>query len=54
MAGKQKLELTWYGKGNLERPESRILIEDYELSYHASKQRTLTDIFENKLVSKKP
>lgn len=50
MAGKQKLELTWIGKGNLERPESRILIEDPELSYHASKLHTATDIFENKLV----
>lgn len=50
MTKKQKLELTWIGKGELERPESRILIEDYELSYHAPQRHTTTDIFENKLV----
>lgn len=50
MTKKQKLELTWIGKGDLERPESRILIEDHELSYHAPKRHTDNDIFENKLV----
>jgi len=50
MTVKQKLELTWIGKGDLERPESRILIEDNELSYHASKRHTEKDSFENKLI----
>lgn len=31
---KQKLELTWSGKENRPRLESRILLEDPEKSYH--------------------
>lgn len=50
MTNKQKLELTWIGKGNVEHPESRILIEEQEISYHASKRHSENDIFENKLI----
>lgn len=50
MAGKQKLELTWIGKDEVTRLEPRILIEDAELSYHASKRHGDADIFDNKLI----
>lgn len=50
MAGKQKLELTWIGKDDVVKLEPRILIEDVELSYHASKRHGNADIFENKLI----
>ncbi len=35
MTGKQKLELTWIGKGKRPRLEPRILLEDPTKSYHA-------------------
>lgn len=47
---KQKLELTWIGKDNRPRLEPRILIEDPELSYHASHRVTDMDIFDNRLI----
>lgn len=50
MAGKQKLELTWIGKDEVAKLEPRILIEDAELSYHASKRHSDTDLFDNKLI----
>lgn len=50
MAGKQKLELTWIGKDQVTKLEPRILIEDVELSYHASKRYGAKDIFDNKLI----
>lgn len=50
MAKKQKLELTWIGKDEVSKVEPRILIEDAELSYHASKRHTDTDLFDNKLI----
>lgn len=50
MAGKQKLELTWIGKDQVTKLEPRILIEDAELSYHASKRHGDADIFDNKLI----
>lgn len=47
---KQKLELTWIGKENRPRLEPRILLEDPELSYHASQRVTENDIFDNRLI----
>lgn len=47
---KQKLELTWIGKDNRPRLEPRILLEDPELSYHASHRVTVNDIFDNRLI----
>ena len=50
MAGKQKLELTWIGKDDVAKLEPRILIEDAELSYHATERRSEKDLFDNKLI----
>lgn len=50
MKKKQKLELTWIGKDEVTKVEPRILIEDSELSYHASKRRANEDLFDNKLI----
>jgi len=47
---KQKLELTWIGKGKRPRLEPRILLEDPEKSYHAKERVTENDIFDNKLI----
>ncbi|MCA8979236.1 MAG: site-specific DNA-methyltransferase, partial [Planctomycetes bacterium] len=47
---KQKLELTWIGKEDRPRLEPRILIEDPEFSYHASKRVSENDIFDNLLI----
>lgn len=49
MAAKNKLELTWIGKGNRPRLEPRILVEDAEKSHHADVRRE-TDIFDNILI----
>lgn len=49
MSKKQKLELTWIGKEDRTRLEPRILIEDPELSYHATARRA-GDIFDNMLI----
>jgi len=46
---KTKLELTWIGKDNRPRLEPRILIEEPELSHHASTRRE-GDIFDNMLI----
>lgn len=50
MTKKQKLELTWIGKDDVAKLEPRILIEDAELSYHASKLLSSRDLFDNKLI----
>lgn len=50
MTKKQKLELTWIGKDEVAKLEPRILIEDAELSYHASKRLSAADLFDNKLI----
>lgn len=47
---KTKLELTWIGKDKYPRLEPRILLEDPELSYHASQKVSEDDIFDNKLI----
>lgn len=47
---KQKLELTWIGKDNRPRLEPRILLEDPDLSYHASHRITDHDVFDNHLI----
>lgn len=47
---KQKLELTWIGKDKRPRLEPRILLENPELSYHASHRVTENDIFDNRLI----
>ena len=50
MTKKQKLELTWIGKDEIAKLEPRILIEDSDLSYHASKRHSEEDLFDNKLI----
>lgn len=47
---KTKLELTWIGKDKRPKLEPRILLEDPELSYHASHKISDCDIFDNKLI----
>ncbi len=47
---KTKLELIWIGKENRPKLEPRILIEDPELSYHASHRVSEDDIFDNRLI----
>lgn len=47
---KQKLELTWIGKEKRPKLEPRILLEDPEKSYHASKRVSDNDQFDNKLI----
>jgi len=47
---KTKLELTWIGKENRPKLEPRILLEDTEKSYHASKRVSENDCFDNKLI----
>lgn len=50
MASNKKLELTWLGKDQVTKLEPRILIEDAEFSYHASKRFSDDDIFDNKII----
>lgn len=50
MKDRQKLELTWIGKENRPKLEPRILLEDGEKSYHAQKQVSEKDIFDNRLI----
>lgn len=45
----QKLELTWVGKERRPKLEPRILLEEGEMSYHAS-YSTSEGVFCNKLV----
>lgn len=47
---KQKLELTWIGKDVRPKLEPRILLEDPAKSYHAPKQMTANDLFDNRLI----
>ena len=47
---KQKLELTWIGKGYRPKLEPRILLEEPEQSYHALHRITDHDIFDNRLI----
>jgi len=47
---KTKLELTWIGKDSRPKLESRILLEDPALSYHASHRVEEEDIFSNRLI----
>lgn len=46
----QKLELTWIGKEHRLTLEPRILLEDSERSYHATRRITKDDLFENRLI----
>ncbi len=45
-----RLELTWIGKENRPRLEPRILLEDPEKSYHATRRVTDHDLFDNRLI----
>lgn len=48
-----RLELTWVGKDERPKPEPRILLEQPELSYHASRRvysGEVIDIFDNRLI----
>ncbi|MFZ5675697.1 MAG: site-specific DNA-methyltransferase [Pseudomonadota bacterium] len=47
---KQRLELTWIGKGDRPRLEPRILLEDADKSYHAKARVSDRDIFDNILI----
>ena len=47
---KTKLELTWIGKDKRPKLDPRILLENPELSYHASHKVSENDIFDNKLI----
>lgn len=47
---KQKLELTWIGKGKRPKLEPRILLEDLEKSYHAKTRVSDVDLFDNRLI----
>lgn len=47
---KQRLELTWIGKGERPRLEPRILLEDADKSYYAKARITGDDIFDNILI----
>ena len=49
MSAKTKLELTWIGKEHRPRLEPRILIENAELSHHATSRRE-GDAFDNLLI----
>ena len=50
MTRKQRLELTWLGKGDGPRLEPRILLEDANISHHAKAHVTENDIFNNILI----
>ena len=50
MNGKQKLELTWIGKGKRPKLEPRILLEDPDVSYHAKQRISDRDNFDNRLI----
>ncbi len=50
MNRKEKLELTWISKGQVSKIEPRILIEDFQISYHAKKKYSDNDLFDNKLI----
>jgi len=50
MSKKTRLELTWIGKNERPRLEPRILVEDAELSHHASARHSGADIFDNILI----
>lgn len=47
---KQRLELTWIGKGERPHLEPRILLEDEDKSYHAKTHVAENDIFDNILI----
>jgi len=42
---KNKLELTWVGKGKRPKLESRILLEESDKSYHAKHSVTDNDVW---------
>ncbi len=50
MNQRTKLELTWIGKENRPRLEPRILLEESERSYHATRRVTENDLFDNRLI----
>jgi adenine-specific DNA-methyltransferase len=47
---RQKLELTWLGKGARPKLEPRILLEDPSKSYHAKRRVSDSDVFDNRLI----
>lgn len=50
MARKQKLELSWVGKGTRPNLEPRILIEKNELSYLATHRKEINEFYDNYLI----
>lgn len=50
MNKKTRLELTWIGKDERPRLEPRILVEDADLSHHASERYSEADIFDDVLI----
>jgi len=47
---KTKLELTWIGKEHRPKLESRILLEEPDMSHHAKHRVSDADIFDNRLI----
>jgi adenine-specific DNA-methyltransferase len=47
---KNRLELSWLGKDTRPRLEPRLLIHDADRSYHASRQVSENDLFDNRLI----
>ncbi len=47
---RQKLELTWIGKEHRPKLEPRVLVEEAERSYHATRRVSEGDIFDNRLI----
>ncbi|WP_375623231.1 site-specific DNA-methyltransferase [Bartonella sp. TT119HLJHH] len=47
---KPKLELNWIGKEKRPKLKPHVLLENVEKSYHASRQISSQDIFDNKLI----
>lgn len=50
MSKKTRLELTWIGKEERPKLESRILVEDAGLSHHADTRHSEADMFDNLLI----
>jgi adenine-specific DNA-methyltransferase len=45
-----KLELAWIGKDHRPRLEPRILLEESQVSYHAPRRLTPSDVYDNRLI----
>ncbi|MCC2684393.1 MAG: hypothetical protein K0R75_1292 [Paenibacillaceae bacterium] len=50
MTGMTKLELTWIGKDRETKLESRILLEERDISYYANFRASDRDLFDNRMI----